>query len=140
MRNPEPGDQGAETTTPGLDEPMPDPGTDPEPEEQLVYIDTSSWSPADLVLYPAISSVTFLNLPMVKECLDFLQAAIAGQSMADLRWGGEYSHLHEDYHPTLQELSGGNFLLALAAVLLDLRYLKPSRTRKNPVPLWRHGW
>ncbi|CAE7946254.1 unnamed protein product [Symbiodinium sp. KB8] len=101
--------------------PNPGPMSNAEPNpEYLVYLDVSSWTPSDLALYPAICAITFRYLPEVKDALEVLQAVNAGPSMAALRWGGYYSTLHDEYHdPSLQELSGGNFLLSLTGVFME---------------------
>ena len=104
----------------------PNPGPNAEPNhEYLVYLDVSSWTPADLALYSAICAITFRYLPEVKDALEVLQAVNAGPSMAALRWGGHYSNLHDEYHdPSLQELSGGIFLLSLVAVFMEPSMVK----------------
>ena len=88
--------------------------------DDLHTVDTTGWSPADIALYSGICSVVHHCLPQVKELLQALRNSQADVSVLERKSKGHFGDAHNEYHaPGTQELSGGNFLLCLAAVLLE---------------------
>ena len=88
--------------------------------DDLHMVDTTGWSPADIALYSGICSVVHHCLPQVKELLQALRNSQADVSILERKSKGHVGDAHNEYHaPGTQELSGGNFLLCLAAVLLE---------------------